>query len=113
MKKFLGALATIAVLTVPVCISFADSDNLATSGSILLDDNQQARVTVSAGGGTWSHWMNLDKVHSHYNHPSKTHGASTQNSRTSNWSGWHTKGNLATSSIARTISGNKANWKTK
>lgn len=113
MKKFLGAIATIAVLTVPAFISFADSDDLETSGSVLLDNTVQATATESAGGGTWSHWMTTDTVYSHYNHPSKSHAASTQNSKAKHDSGWYSKGNLAPSSIARTVSGNKANWRTK
>ncbi|PZF90749.1 lactococcin 972 family bacteriocin [Listeria ivanovii] len=75
--------------------------------------NSRPLLKASAGGGKfWVKWGG-DRHWSNYNHSTKTHRSSASNNRATEYSGWKSKGRLASVWIKSSLWGNKANWSTK
>lgn len=65
------------------------------------------------GGGTWIHWLGVEKLGSEYYHKSKKHSASVKNSNMKKATRTVKKaGSWARASCYATLTGNKAYWNT-
>ncbi|WOA63952.1 lactococcin 972 family bacteriocin [Bacillus mycoides] len=128
MKKIVATLAACTCLGLSTISASAASTE--TSGGINLDPiiqqyKEQASVVgqaklfaalpsdwKNADGGSFRVLYTGDRHIPEFKHSYKGHGVSATNSNTTRYSEWKGAGDLATTSIMTTRTGNRANWST-
>ena len=124
MKKVLSLLIALTIVSIPV-ISYASTSSEGKSidsGCVELSMNPTS-VTVSnngtttvntPSGGIWKYGFTGTQVFSQYDHSTREHKSSVENSNAGSLasSGWKAPGKTAYKAIAATLKGNKAYYDT-